>query len=165
MAPNVSNTFLNFLCPAREASIYEELRAWVNQAGKNEKPERNQASEKILKCYDDEEPFLDLSNLHLTSLPNALSSCDHLEGLDISGNQLTQVPSLKNFSKLEWLDLSCNELTHLPNLRGCSRLKQIYGYCTLSSILISLYFATASIDSLSSRLVNDSLLEIASRCN
>src|SRR5258708_1805389 len=59
---------------------------------------------------------LDLSQLNITQFPEELRELTHLERLNLSGNQLTQIPpeELGQLSNLQHLDLHKNQLTHIP---------------------------------------------------
>ncbi len=104
------------------------LDIWANKAPFLEQEDRKIATQEILKCYEEKTTSLCLSSLHLSSLPDCLTYCNHLEELDLSNNQLSVIPSLKGFSKLKVLDVSCNSLTHLPSLLDCQNLSQLYVY-------------------------------------
>jgi hypothetical protein len=65
---------------------------------------------------------LDLKNLKLKVIPPELDLLTGIQTLDLSSNQLSEVPDFTHFSKLRTLDLSDNQLIdvpdfgHLPNL-------------------------------------------------
>ncbi|OYD93859.1 hypothetical protein CDG76_17985 [Nostoc sp. 'Peltigera membranacea cyanobiont' 210A] len=58
---------------------------------------------------------LDLSNMKLTEVPEAIASLTQLQTLNLSSNQLTALPeAIASLTQLQQLDLSYNELTALP---------------------------------------------------
>src|SRR6266849_5033220 len=59
---------------------------------------------------------LDLSQLNITQFPEELRELTHLERLNLSGNQLTQIApeELGQLSNLQHLDLHKNQLTQIP---------------------------------------------------
>ncbi|MBD3350431.1 MAG: hypothetical protein GF364_02990 [Candidatus Lokiarchaeota archaeon] len=62
---------------------------------------------------------LGLSNLNLTSIPEAVGSLNHLEELDLIGNNLTTIPaSIGNLNSLKFLHLFKNRILHLPQSIG-----------------------------------------------
>jgi hypothetical protein len=78
---------------------------------------------------------LDLSEMELTELPEAIGQLIHLKVLKLGGiswmnenNRLTTLPeSLSNLSQLQKLDLSNNQLTTLPeSLGNLSKLQELY---------------------------------------
>lgn len=58
--------------------------------------------------------MLALSNCQLTALPAALLSLPSLQGLNVSRNAITHVPTIPPTCALHYLDLSNNELAELP---------------------------------------------------
>ncbi len=65
---------------------------------------------------------LNLSNLHLATLPEALAQVRDLRYLMLSRNQLTELPSdLAPFAALEMLDLAENQLIQVPESVGILR--------------------------------------------
>ena len=59
---------------------------------------------------------LDLSQLNITQLPEELRELTHLQRLNLSGNQLTQIlpEELGQLTDLQHLDLHKNQLMHIP---------------------------------------------------
>jgi len=59
---------------------------------------------------------LDLSQSYMTQLPEELKGLTHLQRLNLSNNQLTQIPleELAQLTNLQRLDLHKNHLTHIP---------------------------------------------------
>ena len=51
--------------------------------------------------------------------------------LNCSGNQLTELPDLRQFDSLKELYCTYNELTELPDLRPCVSLKYLYCFDNL----------------------------------
>ncbi len=71
---------------------------------------------------------LDLSRCKLDSLPQALSECHNLVELDLSKNDLSELPSyFQGFTKLEILHLSKNQFKSIPRiLKACPNLKELH---------------------------------------
>ena len=132
-----------------DGSFEKGLLEWEKAHGNNGDIKR--AIEKIKTAYYSNAVELDLSDLHLKSLPKEigkLSNLKHLnlrnnhlqhfpmeildlsnlEVLDASGNDLTELPSdIDKLSELIRLDLSGNKLTHLPPTIGSlSKLVKLY---------------------------------------
>src|SRR5437899_4298777 len=59
---------------------------------------------------------LDLSQSYMTRLPEELKGLTHLQRLNLSNNQLTQIPpeELAQLINLQRLNLHKNQLTHIP---------------------------------------------------
>src|ERR1700730_7588441 len=84
------------------------------------------AENKIAKCRAEGSSVLDLSNLHLLSLPGSLSSLTALTDLDISFNLLSDLTSLQpTFSTLKHLDMQSNELTDLNSIDAFRTLEHL----------------------------------------
>jgi Leucine-rich repeat (LRR) protein len=70
---------------------------------------------RIEKARRKKATFLDLSELELSTLPEALGQLTNLQKLNLSGNQLTTLPeSLGQLTNLQLLYLFDNQLTTLP---------------------------------------------------
>ncbi|MEH1813312.1 MAG: COR domain-containing protein [Nostoc sp.] len=58
---------------------------------------------------------LDLSDMELTEIPEAIASLSQLQELNLSSNQLTELPeAIASLTQLQTLNLSRNQLTALP---------------------------------------------------
>ncbi len=97
------------------------IRDWVNRAlDTDEYENRIIAARKILQCIESRSPFLDLSNLGLTSLEGLLFQ-DFIE-LDLQNNQISSIANI-SFSNVENLYLNGNPFTDLSSTQlseiGC----------------------------------------------
>ncbi|MDM9581510.1 leucine-rich repeat protein [Nostoc sp. GT001] len=74
-----------------------------------------EAEQRIEQARQEGAIELDLSNMKLTALPEAIASLNQLQQLDLSGNELMEVPeAIASLTQLQNLDLSDNQLTTLP---------------------------------------------------
>ncbi|QKQ75289.1 leucine-rich repeat domain-containing protein [Nostoc sp. TCL240-02] len=87
-----------------------------------------QAEQRIKKAQQEEAIKLDLSNMKLTEIPEAIASLTGLQELNLSYNQLTQLPeAIASLTQLQQLNLSDNQLTTLPEvIASLSQLQQLY---------------------------------------
>lgn len=75
----------------------------------------HKAERRIEKVRQEDAIELDLRNLGLTEVPEAIASLQLLQTLNLSSNQLTQLPeAIASLQQLQTLDLSHNKLTELP---------------------------------------------------
>ncbi len=82
-------------------------------------PGQAEARKRIEQARREGSPILDLRDLQLTSVPEALWQLTTLQWLELSGNQLTSVPeALGQLIALQRLDLSRNQLTSVPAALG-----------------------------------------------
>lgn len=80
---------------------------------------RELASGLIEQARQERAPFLDLSDLELTSLPRPLSKLGHLKKLILDGNCLRKIPrDVASLSHLQELSVVENELRELPEFLG-----------------------------------------------
>ncbi|MEM7537630.1 MAG: leucine-rich repeat domain-containing protein [Chloroflexota bacterium] len=77
--------------------------------------------------------ILDLSELGLTALPDAIGRLSSLQGLYLDDNQLSELPdAIGQLSSLQSLDLNDNQLNELPDTIGqLSSLQSLYLRYTL----------------------------------
>ncbi|MCC5644356.1 leucine-rich repeat domain-containing protein [Nostoc sp. CHAB 5824] len=85
------------------------------------------AEQRIEKARQERAIELDLSNIELTEIPEAIASLTGLQWLDLSNNQLTELPeAFASLTGLRLLDLHNNQLTELPeafaSLTGLQKL-------------------------------------------
>ncbi|MEH2303584.1 MAG: leucine-rich repeat domain-containing protein [Nostoc sp.] len=74
-----------------------------------------QAVQLIKKARREGAIELDLSDMELSEIPEAIASLTQLQQLYLSGNKLTQVPeAIASLTQLQTLDLSGNKLTQVP---------------------------------------------------
>ncbi|HEY9800990.1 MAG TPA: COR domain-containing protein [Leptolyngbyaceae cyanobacterium] len=87
-----------------------------------------EAEQRIEKARQEEAIKLDLSNMELTEVPEAIASLSVLQQLDLSGNQLSQLPeAIASLSRLQKLYLSNNQLSQLPEaIASLSKLQRLY---------------------------------------
>ncbi|MEH1857599.1 MAG: leucine-rich repeat domain-containing protein [Nostoc sp.] len=74
-----------------------------------------EAEQRIEKARQEGAIELDLSNIELTEIPEAVASLTGLQQLDLDNNQLTELPeAIASLTGLQQLDLHNNQLTQLP---------------------------------------------------
>lgn len=85
------------------------------------------ANNRIYRCREDQSPSLNLSNLGLETIPEAVTALTHLKELDLSENELIRLPErLGNLSQLIKLQLHSNQVTTLPESVGAlGKLREI----------------------------------------
>jgi hypothetical protein len=66
---------------------------------------------------------LKLSKNQLTELPEAIASLTHLKVLYLSKNQLTELPEIASLTKLQTLSLDNNQLRELPEIASLTQLR------------------------------------------
>ncbi|MDZ8089727.1 MAG: leucine-rich repeat domain-containing protein, partial [Nostoc sp. DedQUE12b] len=73
------------------------------------------AEQRIEKARREGAIELNLSNIKLTEIPEAIASLTQLQQLNLSYNQLTELPeAIASLTQLQQLYLSNNRLTQLP---------------------------------------------------
>ncbi len=87
-----------------------------------------EAEQRIEEARQEGAIELDLSNMELTEVPEAIASLTLLQTLDLSNNQLTEIPDeIASLTQLQTLNLSNNQLTALPaQLANLTRLQTLY---------------------------------------
>ena len=65
----------------RQKKLTQELDAWIDQAPEGEKNGRSTAKKNIMKCYQNQNAYLDLDDLGLSTLPECINSLQHIETL------------------------------------------------------------------------------------
>ncbi|MEH2250889.1 leucine-rich repeat domain-containing protein [Nostoc sp.] len=74
-----------------------------------------QAEQRIKKARREGAIELDLSDMELSEIPEAIASLTQLQTFDLSGNKLTELPeAIASLTQLQELNLSDNQLTELP---------------------------------------------------
>jgi hypothetical protein len=74
------------------------------------------AVERIVECYKNQSESLDISSLHLKSIPSAIFDLLHLKTLEINGNLLKDldVDKISTLVNLRKINISSNKLTKRP---------------------------------------------------
>ena len=121
----------------RQKKLTQELDAWIDQAPEGEKNARSTAKKNIMMCYQNQNAYLDLDELGLSTLPECINSLQHIETLHCRGNKLTDLPeSIGQMPKLNHIALNNNPLHHIPhcisNLEGLETLD--VASCKISDI-------------------------------
>ncbi|MBF8263143.1 MAG: putative disease resistance protein [Parachlamydiales bacterium] len=115
----------------KEALFKEGLIAWCNEKkGTLEYVPRVNVAKKIRKCFDENEPVLDLNGRQrITSLPEAIGFCGALKKIDLSlCIRLAALPeAIGSLVALNELDLSgCCRLIAIPKtISSCAALKKL----------------------------------------
>ena len=68
---------------------------------------------------------LNLDNNQITSVPKSLGKCPKLLEIDLSRNKLESFPS-EGFQQLEWLDISKNNIKELPDASNWPNIKSLW---------------------------------------
>lgn len=92
------------------------------------KEDRLETVERIIKAYEYDSAILDLSSLGLTDLPEILEDerfQSHLTVLNLSGNQLKEIPApILHLKELETLIVRNNQLQEIPaGIANLTKLK------------------------------------------
>ncbi|MEG4631394.1 COR domain-containing protein [Microcoleus sp. AR_TQ3_B6] len=87
-----------------------------------------EAQQRIEKARRDRARTLDLSDMKLTEVPEAIASLTELQLLDLSNNQLRKLPeAIASLTQLQLLYLYNNQLTKLPEaMASLTQLQQLY---------------------------------------
>ena len=105
--------------------LIESINKWkkIVKEGENKK----EAILRIKKCYENNLPILDLSNLGLYSLPECLSILHNLKGINCSNNNLLNITDeIYKLTSLEFLDFSHNKIQNTSeNITKLINLKTI----------------------------------------
>lgn len=103
--------------------LLANLQDWANNPSYT--GDKSKALIKILEAFQDGLDRLDLSNLQLNALPNAIWELTNLTKMDLRGNCICSLPDdIGNLKELMILDLTANKLTHLPyELRTLTNLE------------------------------------------
>jgi Leucine-rich repeat (LRR) protein len=100
---------------------------------------------------------LDLRDMKLTKLPEAIASLTNLQGLNLNNNQLTELPkAIASLTQLQVLDLSNNKLRKLPN--AIASLTQLQKLDLQNNQLSELPKAIASLTQLQELYLNKNQL-------
>ncbi|HEX5486341.1 MAG TPA: hypothetical protein VFX23_10125 [Limnobacter sp.] len=89
----------------------------MTNAPTNERRARQETAVKIVSCYHQRSPTLEIHDPQLTELPACIGLLGHLSALDLSGSTaLKALPNvLHNFQHLQTLNLrDCQSLAQLP---------------------------------------------------
>jgi hypothetical protein len=99
-----------------EAAFDRTLNAWAGRGQPDEAANRQTAAARIAaaKTSRKKSATLDLSQMHLTSLPDCLQQLPGVTKLAADNNRLRTLPALP--PRLKELDVSMNQLTSLPPL-------------------------------------------------
>ncbi len=117
--------------------LRSELNEWIDQSPEDKRRGREEASRRMIECWEQELTVLDLSELDLTSLPTAIGYFTSLTELYIGHNQLTTIPdSIGNLASLTELNIHINQLTTIPDSIGnLALLTKLYiGHNQLTTI-------------------------------
>ncbi|MEH2023356.1 leucine-rich repeat protein [Nostoc sp.] len=119
-----------------------------------------EAEQRIKKARQEGAIELDLSDMKLTEIPEAIASLTQLQELDLDDNQLTELPeAIASLTQLQQLDLNNNELTELPE--AIASLTQLQQLNLDNNQLTELPEAIASLTQLQSlNLDNNQLTEL-----
>ncbi|MEH2086531.1 COR domain-containing protein [Nostoc sp.] len=87
-----------------------------------------EAEQRIEKARQEGAIELDLSNIKLTEIPEAIASLTQLQQLDLRNNQLTELPeAIASLTQLQELNLRNNQLTELPEaIASLTQLQELY---------------------------------------
>ncbi|NVZ72935.1 NEL-type E3 ubiquitin ligase domain-containing protein [Pseudomonas costantinii] len=110
------------------AALNGVLERWCTQGAAGEQAVRNEAAERIRRCWRKEDstrgiPYeLNLDDLSLSDLPQVGAYFGHVKVLSLKNNSLAAMPAnfLRCFPQLRWVFLDGNQLEHLP--AGLARL-------------------------------------------
>ncbi len=88
----------------------------------------HQAEKKIAEALRKGATELDLSNMGLVEIPEAIANLTQLQELNLSRNQIREIPeAIANLTQLQQLDLSSNQLTALPEaIANLTQLQELY---------------------------------------
>lgn len=109
--------------PPQEKQLRDNLDAWTTNP--NCKGQKNVAASLILTAFQNNETELNLSNLGLSHLPEAIGLLTRLTKLNLTYNQLKNVDCLALLTNLEELNLSMNSLPSLGRLTDLPKLTKL----------------------------------------
>lgn len=103
---------------SRTPALEVSLNLWVEQKiGDPEYASRVKAARKIRDCFDLNQTNLDLSHLHLTSLPASIGELSHLTHLNLSENTLSDLPlEMRHLTNLIHLSCETNRFLTIPDV-------------------------------------------------
>lgn len=103
------------------------LEAWCEQTrGEGEHKNRVVATQRILEAVQKKSAILNLSGLHLTSLPKDLGLLTGLETLHLNRNRLKDVSVLSGLVHLKSLSLQMNQIVDITPLQTLRELRTLY---------------------------------------
>ncbi len=129
MASAMNRTYLRWLTTDQDVFTYLGLADWQTDGDKVE------ACKRLVECFKKQSTRLDLSNLHLTSLPDNLKNFISVKDLNLSSNEIQNITSLSQLKYLTTLDLSYNKMggedgisdfLPLKNLENLKSVKLLY---------------------------------------
>ncbi|MEH2379750.1 MAG: COR domain-containing protein [Nostoc sp.] len=114
---------------------------------------RDQAYQEAEQCIEEARQEgaieIDLSEMELTEVPDAIASLSQLQSLDLGENQLTEIPdAIASLSQLQRLNLSSNQLREIPD--AIASLTQLQSLNLSSNQLAEIPDAIASLTQLQS---------------
>lgn len=108
------------------SDFYGALIGWVEETEFSDEIIKEDIVGRFQEAYENKDnTTLDISGHDLPTLPDVFGSLGHLRVIDISYNQLTELP-FEHFSGLEELNASDNQLSVIPAaIENCTELKEL----------------------------------------